>query len=128
MKQRACEACGVALLKRHQVRFCSNKCQFDYQFSLFKEKWLIGDLKVVTKNISRHIKRFLLEKYGERCSLCGWKEINLSTGNVPLEVDHIDGDATNNSAENVRLLCPNCHALTPSFRNLNKGKGRPWRK
>ncbi len=71
--------------------------------------------------------RFLLEKHGERCSRCGWNKKNTNTGKVPLEVDHIDGIADNNSEDNLRLLCPNCHALTPNFRNLNKGKGREWR-
>ena len=92
------------------------------------DKWLSGELKVITKNISGYIKRFLLEKYGEKCSLCGWNKKNPSTGRVPIEVDHLDGNADNNYVENVRLLCPNCHALTPSFRNLNKGNGRAWRK
>ena len=49
------------------------------------------------------------------------------TGHVPLEIDHIDGDAENNIETNLRVLCPNCHSLTPHFRNLNKGKGRKWR-
>ncbi len=52
---------------------------------------------------------------------------NPVTGKVPLEIDHIDGDSENNKEENLRLICPNCHSLTPSFRNLNKGKGRAWR-
>ncbi|MCX6788030.1 MAG: HNH endonuclease signature motif containing protein [Candidatus Kaiserbacteria bacterium] len=92
------------------------------------DEWLSGKRKVVTKNISGHIKRFLLEKHDEKCSVCGWNEKHSSTGRVPLEVDHLDGNADNNAVENVRLLCPNCHALTPSFRNLNKGNGRAWRK
>ena len=52
----------------------------------------------------------------------------LFTNVVPIEVDHKDGNVDNNSEENLRLLCPNCHALTPNFRNLNKGRGRSWRK
>ena len=95
---------------------------------VFKAEWLSGKRNVVTKNISGHIKRFLLEKYEEKCSLCGWNERHSSTLRAPLEVDHLDGNADNNYVENVRLLCPNCHALTPSFRNLNKGNGRTWRK
>jgi 5-methylcytosine-specific restriction endonuclease McrA len=38
---------------------------------------------------------------------------------IPLEIDHIDGDSTNNSLDNFRILCPNCHAQTPTYRGLN---------
>jgi hypothetical protein len=69
-----------------------------------------------------------LEKYNRACSLCGWSKINPATGNIPLEIDHIDGNAENNKEDNLRMLCPNCHALTPSFRNLNRGAGREWRR
>ena len=38
---------------------------------------------------------------------------------IPLELDHIDGDRENNSRENCRLLCANCHSQTPTFRGRN---------
>ncbi len=88
----------------------------------------LPDGRANTKNISAYIKRYLLGKYGERCSQCGWSQRNPVTGRVPLEVDHLDGQADNNTEKNLRLICPNCHALTPTFRNLNKGRGREWRK
>lgn len=43
------------------------------------------------------------------------------------EVEHIDGDWQNNRLTNLTLLRPNCHALTPAFRGLNRGRGRPYR-
>lgn len=50
----------------------------------------------------------------ERCTLCGtgsvWRGRSL-----PLEVDHMDGDWRNNRIENLRLLCPNCHASTDTW-------------
>lgn len=32
-----------------------------------------------------------------------------------LHVDHVDGDAWNNEAENLRFLCPNCHSQTATY-------------
>jgi hypothetical protein len=127
MQQRVCFYCGNVLDKKWQNKFCSNQCQADARFKDFKDKWLKGH-KVTTVNVSRYIKRFLLEKFGEKCQECGWNKKHPVTKRVPLEVEHVDADAGNNSPENLKLLCPNCHALTPTFRNLNKGNGRAWRK
>jgi Zn finger protein HypA/HybF involved in hydrogenase expression len=69
----------------------------------------------------------MIENGGEKCSMCGWNKKHSITGHVPLEIDHIDGNSQNNIESNLRILCPNCHSLTPYFRNLNKGNGRKWR-
>jgi hypothetical protein len=52
-----------------------------------------------------------------RCASCGSTEW-LGRA-IPLELDHIDGDRTNNLLCNLRLVCPNCHALTPTYRGRN---------
>jgi Zn finger protein HypA/HybF involved in hydrogenase expression len=119
-------------LKAPLNRYCSNKCQADHQYVNYIEDWKSGKVSgtrgINAKNISGHLHRFLSEKQGGACSLCGWNEIHPITGKVPLEIDHIDGDSANNQEANLRLVCPNCHALTPNFRNLNKGNGRSWRR
>ncbi|MGW7435839.1 HNH endonuclease signature motif containing protein [Streptomyces sp. NPDC054849] len=57
----------------------------------------------------------------EQCRMCGieplWQGYPL-----PLEVDHIDGDWRNNRPENLRLLCPNCHSTTDTYRGRAKGR------
>ena len=49
------------------------------------------------------------------CEKCGWAE-KTSSGYLPLELDHINGDRHDNRLENLRILCPNCHSLTPTHR------------
>ena len=117
--------------KRSFYKYCSNKCQWRYQYTKYIQEWKrginTGGRGIHAKNISKHLKRFLIEKNGDRCSICSWNEKHPSTHKIPLEVDHIDGNADNNCENNLRLICPNCHSLTPHFKNLNRGKGRKWR-
>jgi 5-methylcytosine-specific restriction endonuclease McrA len=56
----------------------------------------------------------ILDHKCSRCELTEWLECS-----IPLELDHIDGDSSNNELSNLRLLCPNCHALTTTYRGRN---------
>ena len=73
---------------------------------------------------SKTCKIYLIEKYGNCCMECGWDKIHPITGNCPIELEHIDGNSENNSLVNLKLLCPNCHSLTPTYKALNLGNGR----
>ena len=61
----------------------------------------------------------LFQEANYSCSQCGFNKTR-DNGHPILEIDHIDGDHTNNTRENLRVLCPNCHALTPNFRNWGR--------
>lgn len=73
--------------------------------------------------VSNHVRKWLSEEFGEKCSKCGWGERHTVTQRVPVQVDHIDGDPNNHRPENLRLLCPNCHSLTATYGGLNRGRG-----
>ena len=71
---------------------------------------------------SYKLKKRLLKEglFERRCSNCRRKTW---MGNpIPIELDHINGNPKDNSLSNLRLLCPNCHALTSTYRGKNKNK------
>lgn len=62
----------------------------------------------------RLIKEGYKEHKCESCDLTEWLGQPIS-----LELDHIDGDRTNHIYSNLRILCPNCHAQTETYRGKN---------
>lgn len=53
----------------------------------------------------------------KKCECCGRTE--WLGQEIPLEVHHVNGDNKDNRLENLSILCPNCHALTDSYRGKN---------
>ena len=92
-------------------------------FKPFKEKPLKEILVADSSYQSFKLKRRLLQDNIKQhiCEHCGLSEWQ---GNpIPLELHHINGDNRDNRLDNLTLLCPNCHALTESYRGRNKAAG-----
>jgi HNH endonuclease len=108
--------------------YCSLTCQQSHRHSRYIQAWLRGEKDGArgVVEVSGHVRKWVKETHGEKCSSCGWAERNVHTGRIPLHLDHIDGDWRNNRPENLRFLCPNCHALTATYGAQNRGKGRPY--
>jgi hypothetical protein len=63
---------------------------------------------------NRMLKEGLIENV---CSICGITEWNNNP--INMELDHIDGNRSNHKLENLRMLCPNCHSQTETYRSKN---------
>lgn len=119
-----CKNCGneFILYKGTGGKYCSAKCQSEYQQEEWIKKWKNGEKDGLVGGyiVSKHIRTYLFNKNNCKCEKCGWGVVNEYTGKVPLQIHHIDGDCKNNKEENLQLLCPNCHSLTENFGSRNK--------
>jgi hypothetical protein len=120
-----CPVCGLET--RRAGKHCSQKCAKLLTRDKKIKLWLEGNHDGMRGKTSTAywIKIHLIEQRGEKCEKCGWREKNIHTGKIPIELSHKDGDFKNNKIANLELICPNCHALTDSYKGANKKSGRP---
>jgi hypothetical protein len=122
-KRSDCIECGKEI-KKGSLSFCSNQCQ-----GFFRKKTTFKAIESGNLNFtSDRYKDYLIYKHGEKCMECGWNKMNSYTGKIPIQLEHIDGNSENNELSNLKLLCPNCHTLTPTWGGANKGNGRKNRR
>lgn len=126
--KKICLSCENEFNARRAVyKYCNNKCQQDFQYRQFIKEWLTGlksGCSGKTKQISKYIRRYLHETRGTACEECGWDKRHPVDNAVLTEIEHIDGNAENNLLSNLKVLCPNCHSMTPTFRARNKNSTR----
>lgn len=104
-------------------KYCSSQCQKEERKEQWVKGWKAGTIQGwtgVSKMARKPLRRYFIEKYGEKCMKCGWNKQHPITNKVPLELNHIDGNASNCVEENLELICPCCHSLTVNFKSLNK--------
>lgn len=116
------KSCFVEFDTYYDKQCCSQKCAQLIKSDRKLEKWLSGDwdsAQAVDGSILDWARRYILEQTQYRCTKCCWSEI-APNGNIPLDIDHIDGNWKNSHPDNLRVLCPNCHSLTENWKVYNK--------
>lgn len=118
-----CLQCSKELIRSqpknpNHGKYCSVKCARKYERCSRVKSGEAG-----IRALKTHMQ---IELSMSSCSICTIAEWN--NKQIVLELDHIDGNPENNSLINLRLLCPNCHSQTPTYKNRNMGNGRHSRR
>lgn len=120
-----CLNCGK---KTNNIYFCSYDCNREYNKKLKIRHWKeTGDTGCgVSSTLRNCIRDYILETQNGKCSICGidsfWNGKHLN-----FILDHIDGNASNNREENLRLICPNCDSQLDTYKSKNKNSARKYR-
>lgn len=112
-----CLFCGAKIPNGH--KYCNSKCQNALLHA--KKMQEVAEKNGVGCDF-RRIKEYLLETRGHKCEICG--QIEWMGQPIPLVLDHINGRASDNRLENLRLVCGNCDMQLPTYKSKNKNSDR----
>jgi hypothetical protein len=120
-----CPNCGKEISNKPSI-YCSIKCFNEYKHKQNYKEFLKGGSNFQRANYSpKTFKKDILEEQDNKCAICGctpvWNEKPLV-----FVLDHIDGHASNNARENLRLICPNCDSQLDTFKSKNKNGERSY--
>lgn len=116
--RKPCLVCGKIT---DNPKYCSTSCN-----AKDRHDKKINEIKTSGKLTKISGKKYLIEIRGRKCELCHTTEWQGKP--VPLILDHISGDSGDWSLENLRIICPNCDALLPTYTGRNRGNGRADRR
>ena len=117
---RNCVRCGGDFYGSKSKVFCREECSVAYRNENTFQQFLKGKI-----HSPATVRKYLIKLRGSVCEECRQSEWRGSP--IPLDVHHLNGDWKNDHPDNLRLLCKNCHALTPEYGGRNRGKGRKFR-
>ncbi len=98
-EHRKCISCGNLLYKSKE-----NKC-----LKCITEFKILNGISVGKGTL----RNYVIKIRGHQCEQC--KNTHWQGELIPLDAHHIDGDRKNNNLNNLKLLCKNCHGLTPNY-------------
>jgi len=123
-----CLECEIefALKTHYNQKFCGKICEKKYKKDKHYQKYLDNQYEFCGVRNMNFIKPHILKEQNYCCGICNL--INEWNGK-PLNfiLDHIDGDASNNLRDNLRLVCSNCDSQLDTYKSKNKNSARKKR-
>jgi len=90
-------------------------------FKRNKHYWSHEEIFVKKSRASRSVLRDYVLRHNVlklKCAECN-TEKTWNNKPITLEIDHVNGHSEDNRLENLRMLCPNCHSQTNTYRRKN---------
>lgn len=119
-KIKTCFTCGKKLTSDNHTGYCRT-CLTNHRI----QEWLqTGTLNIKPwSTFPISCRQYIYDQQNGKCGICGMSD---SWNDKPLKfiLDHIDGNAANNSRDNLRLICPNCDSQLDTFKSKNKKSAR----
>lgn len=126
--KRYCARCNRSISSKNSSGLCQ-QCVIDVRRATKIATWLAsGDTGMKADTTIRGvIREYILETQQHRCAICGLSD-SWNGKKLNFILDHINGDASNSSPSNVRLICPNCDSQLDTYKSKNKNSARTSRK
>ena len=111
----------------NRQKYCSHSCSCKHKKKIKYENYL-NDQKsfCCTIKTMKWIKPIILKEQNNKCKICSLENF---WNDKPLNfiLDHINGDASNNNRDNLRLICHNCDSQLETYKSKNKNSARKKR-
>ena len=116
-----CEYCETTKSNR---KFCCVQCQSKQRHIESYKDFIENNEKYCKGNYTpKRFKNEFMKEQENHCAICGCLPEHNGKPLV-FVLDHIDGDASNNRRENLRMICPNCDSQLDTFKSKNKNSQR----
>jgi len=109
---------------KYNTTYCNVQCQTEYALNKKYELFLSNPEENQRANFSYStLKPIILKEQDHKCAICSMED---RWNNKPLVfiMDHIDGNASNNTRKNYRCICPNCDSQLDTYKSKNKNSAR----